>query len=115
MPEGRSSASGWSGVGARICCLALLILALWGFVEYRYLGGGEPPARQALYLTRGAASSLLIGLLMGALMVRERRRHKDELEQACERYQSILNKTPAPSEGRCICADIGRVLAVSQP
>lgn len=94
MPESRSSVSSWSGIGAGICCVALLILAFWGLVEYRYLGAGEGPARQALYFTRGAASSLLIGLLMGALIVRERRRHKDELEQACERYQSILNNTP---------------------
>jgi PAS domain S-box-containing protein len=78
----------------RVFCGSVLILASWGLVEYRYFGGGARPALEALYVTRSTALCLLTFLLASWLILRERRRHKGELEQACDRYRSILDNTP---------------------
>lgn len=79
-----------------LSCVTLLALvfSLWELVEHHYFRGLDYATLHYLYITRGIASSLLIGLWAGWYVLRERRRHEQELEQSCDHYRSILNSTP---------------------
>jgi PAS domain S-box-containing protein len=79
-----------------LSCVTILALvfSLWELVEHRYFRGLDYSTLHYLYITRGIASSLLLALWASWFVLRQRRRHEDELEQSYKRYRSILNSTP---------------------
>lgn len=86
----------WFWITLALSCATILalIFSLWELVEHRYFRDLDYSTLHYLYITRGIASSLLIGLWATWFVLRERRRHEEELERSRERYRSILNNTP---------------------
>lgn len=71
-----------------------MILALWELVEHHCFRGLDYTTLHYLHITRGIASSLLIGLWATWFVLRKHRRHEQELERSYKHYRSILNSTP---------------------
>lgn len=97
MRGGLSAPSGrWFLLTVALSCATLLALvfALWELVERRYFRDLDYVTLHYLYITRGIASSLLVGFWAAWFVLRQRRRHEEELEQSYERYRSILNNMP---------------------
>ena len=86
----------WFLLTVALSCTTLLALvfALWELVERRYFRDLDYVTLHYLYITRGIASSLLIGFWATWFVLRERRLHDEQLEQSYERYRSILNNMP---------------------
>lgn len=95
-PRGQPADGRWFWATLVLSCTTLLavIFSAWELVEHRYFRSLDYATLHYLYITRGIASSLLIGLWATWFVLRERRRHEHELERSHERYQSILNNTP---------------------
>lgn len=92
QPEGGR----WLKLKVALLSIGLLALtfSIWGLLEHRYSGRLDESALAYLHMTRGAAASLLIALCASWLILREHNRHRSDLEQAYERYRSILDNTP---------------------
>ncbi len=91
-PPGRR----WFVVTLALSCVTLLALvfALWELVERKYFRDLDYITLHYLYITRGIASSLLIGFWAAWFVLRERRLHEDHLQESYEHYRSILNNMP---------------------
>ncbi len=63
-------------------------------VEHHYFRDLNYRTLHYLYITRGIASSLMIGLWATWYVLRERSRHEDHLERSHRHYRSILDHTP---------------------
>ena len=79
-----------------LSCLTLLaaVFSLWELLEHRYFRDLDYMTLHYLYITRGITSSLLVGGWATWLVLRERRRYENQLEQSCEHYHSILSHMP---------------------
>ncbi len=86
----------WFLLTLGVSCVTILavVFSFWELIEHRYFRDLDYLTLHYLYITRGIASSLLIGAWAAWFVLRERRRHEEELEQSYERYRSILNSTP---------------------
>jgi PAS domain S-box-containing protein len=86
----------WFVVTLALSCVTLLALvfSLWELMEREYFRDLDYITLHYLYITRGIASSLLIGFWAAWFVLRERRLHEDQLEESYEHYRSILNNMP---------------------
>lgn len=110
MKAGLGTASWrWFLLTVALSCTTLLALvfALWELVERQYFRDLDVVTLHYLYITRGIASSLLIGFWATWFVLRQRRLHEEQLEQSYERYRSILNNMP---EAVALLDDSFRVL-----
>ncbi len=71
-----------------------LVFSLWELVEHHYFRDLNYRTLHYLYITRGIASSLMIGLWATWFVLRERRHREEQLQQSYEYYRSILNHMP---------------------
>ncbi|MBI4461770.1 MAG: PAS domain S-box protein [Acidobacteria bacterium] len=92
----QASGPRWFLLTLALSCLTVLavIFSLWELIEHRYFRDLDYTTLHYLYITRGIASALLVGVWAAWFVLRERRRHEQELEQSFERYRSILNHMP---------------------
>ena len=91
-----SAGQRWFLVTLLLSCATILavIFSLWELVEHRYFRDVDYQTLHYLYITRGIASSFLVALWATWFVLRERRRHEEELESSREYYRSILRSTP---------------------
>ena len=91
-PTGRR----WFLVTLGLSCVTLLaiVFTVWELVEHRYFRDLDYVTLHYLYITRGIASSLLVGAWAAWLVFGERQRHEQQLEQSYEHYRSILSHMP---------------------
>ncbi len=86
----------WFLVTLALSCVTLLALVftVWELIEHRYFRDLDYVTLHYLYITRGVASSLLVGTWAAWFVLRERRRYEEQLEQSYQHYRSILNHMP---------------------
>jgi PAS domain S-box-containing protein len=85
----------WFLLTVLLSCATILavIFSLWELVEHRYFRDLDYATLHYLYLARGIAASLFIGLWAAWFVLRERRRHEEQLQRSHERYDAILSNT----------------------
>lgn len=102
MPEGRTKAAEgaaswrWFLVTLALSCVTILavVFSLWELIEHRYFRDLDYTTLHYLYITRGVASSLLVGMWATWFVLRERRRREAQLERSYEHYRALLNNMP---------------------
>jgi len=92
----QSAGRRWFLATLLLSCATILavIFALWELIEHHYFSDVDYQTLHYLYITRGIASSFLVALWAAWFVMRERRRHEEELESSREHYRSILRSTP---------------------
>lgn len=94
--NGEANSRTWFLLTLGLSCITILavVFSLWELIEHHYFRGLDYSTLHYLYITRGIASSLLIGIWAAWFVLRERLQHENELERSDERHRSILNSTP---------------------
>lgn len=86
----------WFLVTLALSCVTILavVFSLWELIEHRYFRDLDYTTLHYLYISRGVASSLLVGLWATWFVLRERRRREAQLERSYEHYRALLNNMP---------------------
>src|SRR5512134_1571171 len=86
----------WFLVTLALSCVTILavVFSVWELIEHRYFRDLDYTTLHYLYISRGVASSLLVGLWASWFVLRERRRREAQLERSYEHYRALLNNMP---------------------
>jgi len=86
----------WFLATLALSCVTILavVFSLWELIEHRYFRDLDYTTLHYLYITRGVASSLLVGMWATWFVLRERRRREAQLERSYEHSRALLNNMP---------------------
>ncbi len=84
----------WATLLLSSVSIAGVVFGVWELVESRFFRHVDYLTLHYLYITRGIASSLLLALWAGWYVLRQRRRHEEELRRSRERYRGLLEASP---------------------
>ncbi len=84
----------WATLALSSFSLVALVFAFWELVENRFFRDLDYVSLHYLYISRGIASSILLGVWAAWFVLRERRAAEEELRRSRERYRGLLDASP---------------------
>ena len=84
----------WATLALSSFSLVALVFAFWELVENRFFRDLDYVSLHYLYISRGIASSILLGMWAAWFVLRERRAAEEELRRSRERYRGLLDVSP---------------------
>ena len=85
----------WATLTLSNITIVSVVFAAWELVENRFFRDATYLTLHYLYITRGIASSLLLAFWAAWFVLRQRRRHEEDLSRSRERYRGLLESVPA--------------------
>ncbi len=84
----------WATLMLSSVSLVAIVFAAWELVENRFFRDVDYMTLHYLYITRGIASSLLLASWAAWFVLRQHRRHAEELRRSREHYRHLLEASP---------------------
>ncbi|MBI3207410.1 MAG: PAS domain S-box protein [Candidatus Solibacter usitatus] len=84
----------WATLALSSTTIMLVVLAAWELVENHFFRDATYLTLHYLYITRGIASSLLLGFWAAWFVLRQRRQSEEDLRHSQERYRGLLEVIP---------------------
>ncbi len=84
----------WATLALSSLSLVALVFAFWELVENRFFRDLDYVSLHYLYISRGIASSILLGMWAAWFVLRERRAAEEELRRSRERYRGLIDASP---------------------
>jgi len=93
-PASNDSGWFWATLGLSSLTILAIVFAAWELVEHHYFRDLDYVSLHYLYITRGAASSLMLAAWAAWSVMRQRRRSEARLRRSEHHYRELLEASP---------------------